>query len=60
MGEHELCKLGVRGSNPLASTTRRAPPSGACSWQATCRVVEGETRACPERGRREAAESKGV
>ncbi len=22
MGEHELCKLGVRGSNPLASTNR--------------------------------------
>ena len=24
MAEHELCKLGVTGSNPVASTTRRA------------------------------------
>ena len=25
MAEHELCKLGVTGSNPVASTIRRVP-----------------------------------
>ena len=27
LGEHELCKLGVTGSSPVASTIRRKAPS---------------------------------
>ena len=32
VGEHLLCMQGVRGSNPLASTTLRPQSLGEASW----------------------------
>ena len=37
LGEHELCKLGVTGSNPVASTMLRSAAAEAAlsfAWQA--------------------------
>ncbi len=60
MVEHELCKLGVTGSNPVASTIRRSPDGAErrmgdrVAWR-----TDGASYAWEASGRRDAREESG-
>ena len=56
LGEHKLCKLGVTGSSPVASTSLLSarlvgcPSCGCVLWLAGGAYVEERRRACSSAG----------